>query len=687
MRIGIDCETRGRVELKQVAADRYAKDRSTQATMWAVKAEDWPRAVVFEGMRLERILAELKRSKQIVWSAAEPLELIHWSGFDRLIARYCEGWESPEWAISAGATPGWLGPASTVWIDLAAFSRTFGAPGGLDQAGAFWVGEQKDPGKGFIARFCKPQKNGRFIEPAEDPTRWERFKSYAGQDVDLMMAVHDAIAGLEGRHTLAEHWPAMAMVERMNRRGLPIDRASARAALDQIELAEAAAVARCEQLFGFKPSQTEKVRAFLDLPNVQKATLEAALLEELSAERQTLIELRLQTSGAARKKLVPMLGRTSEDDPRARDAFLYHGAWTRRMTSVGIQAQNFVRGETDYGFFEDLEEQDIEEEPEDFFEQEQPTDPAFFEQLGKAQGAAVPVPGIFERTRQNIRGFICAPEGRTLVAADYSAIELRVGAWLATEWWVLEALTAGRKLYAEVAGSILGLPWEECVKGSWRYDFGKMVALACIYQLGGPMLHRRCELAGIEIEEDFAIGAVAKYRQDHPAIKRAWEECHGLFSDLVDAGSGTAYYGLGGRVRFERWPYFIKIVRPSGFAQYFFGPRHVEGAWPDGTPRLELSYLGRGDYGGMKMRHTYGGKIFQGITQGTAADLMYHGMAQAERAGFPPIMSVHDEIVCEIMDDGRDWSPRLCEVIAQKPTWAEGLPVIAEGWQGRRFTK
>lgn len=684
MRMGIDCETRSRVELKTAAADRYAKDRSTEAILWAVRAEDWPRALVFEGMRLERILGELHRTKQAAWSTDEPLELIHWSGFDRLIVRYAEGWESPEWAIATAGLPGWRGPMATVWIDLAAFSRTFGAPGALEQAGEFWVGEKKDPGKGYIARFSKPQKSGHFISPQEDWVRWERFKSYAGRDVDLMMAIHDQIAGLEGRHTLAEHWPAMAMVERMNRRGLPIDRASARAALDQIELAEAEAVTRCVAAFGFKPSQTERVRAFLDLPDIQKKTLESALDDgTLSPEREMLARIRIQTSGAARKKLAPMLARTSENDPRARDAFLYHGAWTRRMTSVGIQAQNFVRGETDYAFFAELEEED----EADYFDQASPTDPVFFEQLEKAQGVVAPVADIFERTRSNIRGFICAPEGRTLVAADYSAIELRVGAWLATEWWVLEALAQGRKLYAEVAGSILGLPWEECVKGSWRYDFGKMVALACIYQLGGPMLHRRCELAGIEIEEDFAIAAVAKYRQDHPAIKRAWEECHGLFSDLVDAGSGTVYYGLGGRVRFERWPYFIKIVRPSGFAQYFFAPTFIEGRWPDGSPRLELSYLGRGDYGGMKQRHTYGGKIFQGITQGTAADLMYHGMAQAERAGFPPIMSVHDEIVCEILDDGKDWSAMLCETISQKPAWAEGLPMVAEGWQGRRFTK
>jgi DNA polymerase len=657
----IDCETRTRAALKAEGSERVAKDPSTEVVLWAVRAPEWPCALVFEKTPLERILLELRRTKQVVWSEEEPLELVHWSPYDRLMVQHCERWAPHHWSISATASPGWVGPLATRWIDLAAVSRTFGAPGQLDAAGLFWVGAQKLPGKALINRFSKPGKKGVFVEPEAEPVRWEQFRTYAGRDADLTFAIYERIARLEGRHSLAEHWPTMAAVERMNRRGLPIDRPAAREALLQIELAESELVARCEKRWGFKPSQREKVRAALDLPNVKKETLEAAY-DGLSPEKQDLADIRLETAGAARKKLGPMLNRSTDADPRVRGAFIYHGAWTRRLTSTGVQAQNFVRS---------------------------PIDPAFFDELAQAQGAVRPVPRIFGRTRDNIRGFIAAPKGHVFVAADYSAIELRVGAWLATEYWVLEALEQGRKLYAEVAGDILGLPASECGKGSgWRYDFGKMVALACIYQLGPDALLARCELAGIPMTLAGAQEAVKIYRQRHPGITRSWQECHGIFGDLIDAPAGTRYSALGGRVWFERHELHIRVVRPSGFAQYFFGPQFIEGKWPNGKPRLELGFIGKDrERPGMVLQTTHGGTIFQGITQGTAGDLMFYGMAQAEREGFPPIMSIHDEVVTEIADDGRDWVPRLCEILSRKPDWAEGLPVLAEGWQGPRFTK
>ena len=652
-RLGIDCETSG-PDLRAVGADRYAKDPSTRVLLWAVRVPEWPRALVFEKRSLERVLGELRRSKQLAWSAADPLEIVHWGPFDRLIVEHTEGWGAGEWALAAGGEAGWRGPMATRWIDLAAFSRTFGAPGNLAEAAAFWAGQKKDAGKALIHRFSKADPEGEVASPEEDWLRWERFKSYAGQDVDVMMAVYDAIVALEGRHTLADHWPAMAMVERMNRRGVPIDRAAAAAAIEALEREEAERVARCTAVWGFKPSQTERVREALGLPDVRKQTLKAAL-PSLSGPERELALIRLETAGAARKKLVPMLRRSTPEDPRVRDAFVYHGAWTRRMSSIGLQVQNFVRGKTDEGYFEAL----AEGAPED----------------------------LFEGTRSNIRGFI-APQKGTLVAADYSAVELRVGAWLARQHDLVAMLAAGVSPYKQMAELILGLPEGTVQKGTPEYDFGKMVELACIYQLSGHGLQKRAALGGVELSEHAAISAVATYRARRAGIVRAWEECHGCFAELIDAPLGSWRSVLGGRCRLERWPLHIKAVRPSGFAQYFFLPQWIMGHWPSGEPRPELGYVGRGEKGGgMVLQTTYGGNVYQGLVQGTAADLLYAGMAGAERAGFVPIMSVHDEVVCELPETERSWVGDLVEAILPKLPWAEGLPLEAEGWQGPRFTK
>ena len=89
----------------------------------------------------------------------------------------------------------------------------------------------------------------------------------------------------------------------------------------------------------------------------------------------------------------------------------------------------------------------------------------------------------------------------------------------------------------------------------------------------------------------------------------------------------------------------------------------------------------------MGLQETYGGNIFQGAVQGAAADLILEALIRVEAAGIHPIMSIHDEIVCEIGDDGESYVDELCALVAELPEWAEGLPVEAEGWQGPRFTK
>lgn len=75
--------------------------------------------------------------------------------------------------------------------------------------------------------------------------------------------------------------------------------------------------------------------------------------------------------------------------------------------------------------------------------------------------------------------------------------------------------------------------------------------------------------------------------------------------------------------------------------------------------------------------HTYGGKLLENCTQAVAGDVMREGMYQAEAAGYNPFMLVHDEILCE-QQPGQTHE-RLCELLCTMPTWAEGLPLAAEG--------
>jgi DNA polymerase len=75
--------------------------------------------------------------------------------------------------------------------------------------------------------------------------------------------------------------------------------------------------------------------------------------------------------------------------------------------------------------------------------------------------------------------------------------------------------------------------------------------------------------------------------------------------------------------------------------------------------------------------YTYGGKLLENATQATAGDIMREGMLAAEKAGYQPFMLVHDEILCCQLHG--QTHEELCKLLCTMTSWADGLPLAAEG--------
>jgi len=648
----VDCETYSEADIN-VGSYAYADHPSTEVIIWSVRSPDWQRSLVFETASLWLVLAELKGASMIKWTRNEPLDLIHWNDFDRLIVRaQSEG----EWPKEHPDLPLLPGPNNTYWCDLRDVSLSYGGPGALEHAAKWWGKSQlKDSGKELISRFCKPDKHGKRVLPTDDPARWAKFLSYAAQDTEVMWPIYHRLMSIEGGHTPYSNWRELRAVGRMNERGVPIDRDSVATSLTIAEHAEAQLVVECQEEYGFKPSQREVVRQFLGTPDLKKETIEDWVFDDPDQKR--VAEIRQQVGGAARKKLVPML-RMGSYDGRVRGCFNFHGAWTRRLTSFGVQFQNMIRSASSEAFFETLS-QDYSDE-------------------------------IFEDIRSNVRGYIQAPEGKVLVAGDYSQIELRIGAWLTGETWLLDLFRSGGDPYKKMASDLYGCSVAEVTDR--QRQFGKVVELGCQFQARFALVEQ-AKGFGLDISHAEIDIAVNVYRARHLKIVGAWDTCAAAFYTMMVGPVGATMDVIG--CRFERQKEFIRIVRPSGHAQYYWLPHEVVTHWDNcqgACPgcKTETRYMGRFKSGAMIKQSTYGGNIFQGIVQCTAAGLMLHGMVEAERAGFSPVLSVHDEIVCEEhmpdIHEGR-LVEELCEVMCQLPAWAKGLPVTADGWQQRRYTK
>ena len=62
-------------------------------------------------------------------------------------------------------------------------------------------------------------------------------------------------------------------------------------------------------------------------------------------------------------------------------------------------------------------------------------------------------------------------------------------------------------------------------------------------------------------------------------------------------------------------------------------------------------------------------------------------MFEAERRGYTLIMTVHDDLLCEV-DDGFGTPAELQEIMTRKPAWIDGfLPLSAKCWEGKRNAK
>lgn len=82
----------------------------------------------------------------------------------------------------------------------------------------------------------------------------------------------------------------------------------------------------------------------------------------------------------------------------------------------------------------------------------------------------------------------------------------------------------------------------------------------------------------------------------------------------------------------------------------------------------------------------YGGLLAENNTQAIARDILVNGMFKAEAAGYPIIATVYDEILTEVpigYGDLKDFERLICEL----PAWAQGIPLVADGYRSKRYKK
>jgi DNA polymerase len=82
----------------------------------------------------------------------------------------------------------------------------------------------------------------------------------------------------------------------------------------------------------------------------------------------------------------------------------------------------------------------------------------------------------------------------------------------------------------------------------------------------------------------------------------------------------------------------------------------------------------------------YGGLADENVTQAAARDCMANGMHNTEAAGYPCILTVHDEDIAE-RKKGEGNLDEFVRLLTKPADWMKGLPLAAEGYVSTRYKK
>lgn len=400
------------------------------------------------------------------------------------------------------------------------------------------------------------------------------------------------------------------------------------------------------------------------LEGLTAAIVEEALKDPKCPEKvRKVLKIRQALSKSSTKKFKKFLDMVCEDG-RIRGTLLYHGASTGRWAGKGIQVQNLPRGTIkDVDACIDL----ILEGDYDFFR--------------------ACYPDVLGAISSVIRGALTASPGKRLVCADFSSIESRGLFWLADEEDGLAIYHGDGKVYEDMAGAIYNMSPDEIHKGSFHRQLGKQAVLGCGYGMGKKKFKETCQGYGMDVDDALADKAVKAYRNRFARVPAFWKECE-------NAAIGAVLYPgkifKTGKVLWRVVGDFLYAKLPSGRKIAYHRPtiKRKETSWGEMKPTL--SYMGVDSKTKKYCRqYTYGGKLVENITQAVARDFMAEAMLRIEKAGYPIIMSVHDELVAEVDEDFGSLK-EFEELMAELPEWAKGsnpCPIAVEGWIGQRFKK
>lgn len=263
-----------------------------------------------------------------------------------------------------------------------------------------------------------------------------------------------------------------------------------------------------------------------------------------------------------------------------------------------------------------------------------------------------------------LRKGIVAPEGKKIIAADYSQIEARITATLAEQWNLVEQFANGEDIYSRFAETVYALPEGTVNKDDYPKErfTGKTAILGLGYGMGPVRFYDAMAQAKNPVSHDFAVKVVKQYRRAFPKIRNLWYQAN----DLLEGMANGHKVKLGPLTTSKD-----KLHLPNGMYIHY--------------PELRLepstgNYIYRGG-------HTlYGAKLIENAVQALARIVMTAAELKLAARGLYAALTVHDELVYVVEEKNIEPVTRALQIVmTTPPAWMPKLPVACEIGYGDNY--
>ena len=553
------------------------------------------------------------------------------------------------------------------WRCTMVLAARMGLPLSLGQCGeVLHLAEGKmTEGKALIRYFSVPGKNGKRHLPSDAPDKWDTFKKYNIRDVEVEQAIKKKVQRLIPADFDEELYVAD---QEINDRGVKIDRTLVDAAARFDDEYKAQLLAEAQQLTGMEnPNSPAQIKEYIKkTTGFTVETLNKGNLDTLDEKliywpkAQRVIAIRREMGKTSNKKYEAMQKCVCKDG-RIHGLLQFCGAartgrWAGRLVQVQNLTQNYL---VSLDFARSLVRQ------------------------GDLDEFEINYANVTQVLSELIRTAFVAEPGKTFHVCDFSAIECRVIAWLASEDWVLDVFRTNGDIYCANASKMFKVPVEKHGQNAQLRQKGKIATLALGYG-GGVSALEAMGGSKLGLTEDEEREIVKLWRESNPRIVRMWAVIERAAITAIKTGeSVTVYRNI---VIGKRWG-MLTITLPSGrticYPRAEVGTEYNDG-WRGDHDIIEYEGLNQTTKKWGKVR-TYGGKLTENIVQAVARDILGIVILRAKAANLNIVFHIHDEIIVEATPDQ---TLADVEALFSKPIdWCRDLPLKGAGYTTPYYLK